>query len=193
MVLPASPKVSDVHNRNEDLSHFPRSRITSNDVIFQLFTNSEKSINIKAIDVKSKSVTDNYKSTWPMRVFIHGWGSHAQEAKRLAKAYFEKFNGEVNFIAVKWIKGAEKDENYFIAAKNVDIVGKEVANLLDFLIETFPNDNILNLLVMIGHSLGAQAMAICKYRIIHNSYTFPPSFLLRISLNKIRFLKPHTI
>lgn len=108
-------------------------------------------------------------ANYPTRIFIQGWGFYPKQAARLAEAYKEKFQNMVNFIFVNWERGAHV-ETEFDAAANVYNVGKQVALLLEFLIETFTTPRFRELLALVGHSVGVHAAGAGEHNIysVHN-------------------------
>lgn len=164
---------------------------TPKDVFFKLFNkNHPNSIIISNNDTSAAYINPE----WRTRIFIHGSiGSHQKQWERIAKAYFNTFNnGEVNVIIVDWTLGLQNKD--CVTAKNVNIVGEKVAVLLNFLINKFKDKpDFLNLLRIIGESMGALAMAISILLQIDLQYKYYSFFFIDNSVNKIYSLQPETV
>lgn len=142
-------------------------KLNPEDVIFKFFTSKNESKDTAILDDGIAKLIDPTKQT---RIFIHGWHSYPNQSKDLAEAYIKAYV-KVNFIFVDWTRGLHED--YYLAATNVDIVGKQVANLLKFLIENFPQKTFLERLETVAHSMAAHALAIGEYYIFSgNSNNF---------------------
>lgn len=135
-------------------------RFTPNDVIFQLF-NQKYPENSKNITIDDPEIADYIDAKWPTRIFIQGFNPDPNGRKQLVEAYFTKYRRKVNVIIVNWDKGANQI-NYIEAVSYVKMVALQVALILNSLLKTF-SVAFWQLLVMIGHSLGAHVMGICEY------------------------------
>lgn len=129
--------------------------MSKNDAIFHLFTrkNPKQSQNLKSNDPNFEQ--SHFNTTLPTRIFIHGFQSNHDLTQRFADEYLK--NGEFNFIAVNWTAGADTLDYHTACSDNIEIVAEEVANFIEFLINMGLD---LNLLHMVGHSLGAHTMGL---------------------------------
>ncbi len=59
---------------------------------------------------------------------------------------------DANVIAVHWPKGAD-NSNYFKAARNTELIGRQVGNLLEVAMSMGTTPDMIHL---VGHSLGSQ-------------------------------------
>lgn len=130
---------------------------SANDIVFQLFRqqHSDKPQNLTLNDFKLL-IDINFEAHLPTRIVIHGWNQRNGLMEQFATAYFTKGNPKLNFIGVIWQKGSNLIP-YSTARENVKIVGAHVALFIDFLIKA---EIKAEKLALIGHSMGAHAMAI---------------------------------
>lgn len=128
------------------------------DIIFELYSNvSEKAekLTLANLDYRhGRSIsfdTSTFDYNRPTRIFVHGFYSNRDTLDSYATTY-RNATGEYNFIAINWLAGAVT-LNYKRARDRVKIVGRAVAELIDYLVNDHGMD--MNDLMLIGHSLGA--------------------------------------
>ncbi|XP_067873999.1 hepatic triacylglycerol lipase isoform X2 [Heterodontus francisci] len=97
--------------------------------------------------------TCGFNTSHPLVMIIHGWtvdGMYENWIWKMGTALKVKLK-DINVIVVDWLLLAH--QHYPVAAKNTRIVGHEIANLLDWLEESFgfPKGKVH----LIGYSLGA--------------------------------------
>lgn len=87
-------------------------------------------------------------------MIIHGFrdGPNAIVNSRGRKAYVAR--GDFNVIIVDWSKGADT-LNYLLAKQRIYEIGPIVAQMIEFILETYDDKGLLSDFYLIGHSLGA--------------------------------------
>ena len=75
----------------------------------------------------------------------------------------KKLQENVNVICVDWAPGAAKPD-YFTAAANCDLVGKQISTMIGTINEVFGQD-INNSTHLIGWSLGGQVAGMAGYHL----------------------------
>ena len=97
--------------------------------------------------------TSQFTPNVPTIFLIHGWDSWATYWETdMRNELMQHYNGNVNVVQVDWRDGA--NQTYPEAAGNARIVGKQIANIA----ENLMNDETVALsdIIIVGHSLGAQ-------------------------------------
>ncbi|XP_037935734.1 pancreatic lipase-related protein 2-like [Teleopsis dalmanni] len=136
-------------------------RATGN-VKFYLYTQSNPNTpdQLYIDDIESVK-SSHFEKSRLTKILIHGWGgSYTSSPNRpVREAYFSK--GDYNIISIDWYEYSKL--NYISARAKVPTVGEDVAEFIDFLHEKFGLN--LDVLVVIGHSLGAHVAGFCGKKV----------------------------
>jgi pimeloyl-ACP methyl ester carboxylesterase len=97
------------------------------------------------------------------KVIIHGWLANAllPRISNMSALYHEK--GEYNVVAPDWSKHA--GQNYVYAASAVQSVGYIIGDFIIDIVQKY-NQDFLQILHVIGHSLGGQAAGFAGQKVI---------------------------
>lgn len=98
-----------------------------------------------------------HENVFGCRFLIHGWLNNGDHFLNIGGTSAYLRNGEFNVIVVDWGMGAETN-NYVRARNRVGDVGRSLANIIDFLNQSF-NLRFEDLTV-VGFSLGAHVAGI---------------------------------
>lgn len=127
-----------------------------------LFTRNNRKKGQKLKYNKKKTITNsNFDPSKDTKFIIHGFGGSCKLKilKKLRPALLKAEN--VNVICVDWAPGAAKPD-YFTAAANCDLVGKQISTMIGTINEVFGQD-INNKTHLIGWSLGGQVAGMTGY------------------------------
>ncbi|XP_044315044.1 phospholipase A1-like [Drosophila rhopaloa] len=133
------------------LDHRARTKGSSNEVSFYLYTRNNPTEGIE-IENEASSVQDShFDKGLPTRFVIHGWKGRYTDSMNvdITKAWLSK--GDFNVIVVNWDRSQYVD--YAMSVRAVPEAGKKVGEMIEYLHEH--HDMSLDTLIVIGHSLGA--------------------------------------
>ncbi|XP_067625495.1 phospholipase A1 VesT1.02-like [Eurosta solidaginis] len=134
-------------------------------VHFHLYTNENPTTPNMIINGDDASLTaSNFNKNNPTRIVIHGWQSDGDSdmMNLIRNAYLSR--GDYNVFCVDWSDKA-LSLNYAASKLRVTGVGKQVANLIDFLYKD--GGMSYDTLHLIGHSLGAHIAGHAGKNVLH--------------------------
>jgi pimeloyl-ACP methyl ester carboxylesterase len=133
--------------------------ISREDVIFYFYPSDGS----EPVPVSSKNCTRFMDPKVDTKFIIHGWTDNAllPWIRNMSTLYHEK--GKYNVIAPDWSKDA--DQNYVYAASAIQGVGYMIG---DFIIDIVKkhNKDFLQIVHVIGHSMGGQGAGFAGQRVI---------------------------
>lgn len=130
--------------------------LDSSDVIFRLFSlnDAEETCEIRPSEAETFKKC-NFNSSLPVVMLVHGWSLDRMLEKwmwKLGTALLSK-RADVNVIITDWIPLAH--QHYAVAVRNTRIVGKQIADFIQWLEGEFHFSR--EKVHLIGYSLGAHA------------------------------------
>ncbi|XP_055844103.1 phospholipase A1-like [Episyrphus balteatus] len=127
-------------------------------VAFYLYTQKNRDYTQKlSINDKAGLSATNFNSSNPTRIIIHGWQNDftSDVNDEIGPAFLDVM--DCNVISVDW-HGKAMSYNYMNSKNSVPKVGKQVAQMIDFLVTE--GKMSLDDLYVIGHSLGAHVSGV---------------------------------
>jgi pimeloyl-ACP methyl ester carboxylesterase len=140
-------------------NNFQFINISREDVTFYFYPSDGS----EPVPISSENCTSLMDPKVDTKVIIHGWLANAllPRISNMSALYHEK--GEYNVVAPDWSKHA--GQNYVYAASAVQGVGYIIGDFIIDIVQKY-NQDFLQIVHVIGHSLGGQAAGFAGQRVI---------------------------